>query len=66
MSKTKILFVTQEMIPYMPETEIAKMLSGSEITDAARTQARILLGRAAKPAKRNAQNTSDEKSGKLF
>ena len=24
MSKTKILFVTQEMIPYMPETEIAK------------------------------------------
>ena len=48
------------------ETEIAKMLSGSEITDAARTQARILLGRAAKPAKRSAQNTPDETSGKLF
>ena len=48
------------------ETEIAKMLSGSEITDAARTQARILLGRAARPSKRSAQNTPDEKSGKLF
>ncbi len=32
------------------ETEIAKMLSGAEVTDAARTQARILLGRTAKPA----------------
>lgn len=31
------------------ETEIAKMLSGSEITEAARTQARILLGRNAAP-----------------
>ncbi len=38
------------------EVEIAKMLSGSDITDAALTQARILLGRPAKKGKTAARS----------
>ena len=45
-------------------TEIAKMLSGSEITDAAIAQARILLGRTKEPAATASKQTSG--SGTLF
>ncbi len=39
------------------EVEIAKMLSGSDITEAARTQARILLGRPARKSKSPTEGT---------
>ena len=42
-------------------TEIAKMLSGSRITDAALSQARILLGQPERPARQH-----DDKSQTLF
>ena len=45
-------------------TEIAKMLSGSEITDAAIAQARILLGRTKEPAATAAKGPAG--SGTLF
>ncbi len=45
------------------EVEIAKMLSGSDITDAALTQARILLGR---PARKGKSATPSEGTPSLF
>lgn len=48
------------------EIEIAKMLSGSEITDAARTQARILLGRNDKRKTSTEKESPEGREGRLF
>ena len=48
------------------EIEIAKMLSGTEITDAARSQARILLGRSDKRKSPNEKAAPESHEGRLF
>ena len=48
------------------EIEIAKMLSGTEITEAARSQARILLGRNDKRKAPSTEKASESQEGRLF
>ncbi len=48
------------------EIEIAKMLSGTEITEAARSQARILLGRSDKRKAPSTEKASESQEGRLF